>query len=325
MIANIMTIFYVLTVSNEIVNNGTLQKGTAVSRIDEEDGFQLYKYSNYLTSVNNADPDSSASDSIETTSFEEENMYLMTGKFSIIPDGSINVIIISNVHIPLGRDDIPVMKPTVQLLGKTMNLAQLTEAGYDLEIQVKPYLSKEQFNPFLINLTHPPNGRFKNALIKAKKNSTIHATGLLFLADKQPYCEILEFQFVAGKTETNNTISVPWKTKTDDSTASSSKSPIERRINLIRKNLETKTPTSPSATVSKKGRKRRESFATKISDISRSLLSQDEQVETRDSNEEINDNEEIEDDDENIEENGEKDDPPANNSNVRRSKRKKTK
>ena len=53
------------------------------------------------------------------------------------------------------------------------------------------------------------------------------------------------------------------------------------------------------------------------------MLSQDEQVETRDSNEEINDNEEIEDDDENIEENGEKDDLP-NISNVR-SKRKKTK
>jgi hypothetical protein len=89
--------------------------------------------------------------------------------------------------------------------------------------------------------------------------------------------------------------------------------------------LETKTPTSPSATVSKKGHKRQESFATKISDISRSLLSQNEQVETHDSNEEINDNDKIEDDDENIEENGEKYDPPANNSNVRRSKRKKTK
>lgn len=44
-----------------------------------------------------------------------------------------------------------------------MNYAQVTEVGYTIQIQVKPYLSKEQFNPFLVNLTHPQNGRFKNA------------------------------------------------------------------------------------------------------------------------------------------------------------------
>ena len=328
MIANIMTILYVLTVSDEILNNGTLQRGTAISRIDEEDGFQIYKYSNYLTSANNIDSDSS--DSIETTSLKEEKMYLITGKFSVLPDNSINVIIISNVHVPLSRDDIPVIKPTVQLLGKTMDHAQLTEAGYNLEIQVKPYLSKDQFNPFLINLTHPASGRFKNALVKAKKNSTIHTTGLFFLADKQLYCEILEFQFVAAKIERDNTISVPWKTNTDNSTASSSKtnkSPIEQRIDLIRKNLETKTPpTPPLASASKQGHKKRNSFATKISNISKSLLLQDEQMEVPDDDQDINDddNEEIEDDGGNIQENtGEEEDPPANISNVtRRSKRK---
>lgn len=319
MIANIMTILYVLTVSDEIVNNATLQRGTAVSRIDEEEGFQIYRYSNYLTSKTNTDLDSSESDNIETMSFEEEKMYLITGKFSILSDDSINIIIVSNVHIPLGRDDIPVMKPTVQLLGKILNPVQLTEVGYNLEIQVKPYLSKEQFNPFLVNLTHPSNGRFRNALTKAKKNSTVHVTGLFFIADKKPYCEILEFQFVAGKIETDNSVTVPWKTNTNESTASSSKSPIDRRINLIRRNLETKTPPTPSsATASKKGRKKREAFTTKLADISKSLLSRDEQEEIQDSDEEVNDDEEIED-------NEEEDDPPVNISNVRRSKRKRTK
>ncbi|GBC09524.1 hypothetical protein RclHR1_08950002 [Rhizophagus clarus] len=264
MIANITTILYILNVSDEIINSGTLQKGTAISRVDGNDGFQIYKYSNYLTSASHANSDSS--NDIETTPFEEENMYLIMGKFSVSQDDSINVTIISNIHIPLDKDDIPIMKPTVNFVGKTMNYAQLTEVGYTLQIQVKPYLSKKQFNPFLINLTHPVSGRFKNALTKAKKNSTIHTTGLFFLADKQLYCEILEFQFI-----------------------------MEQRINLIRQNLETKpSPSLPLANTSKQGHGGRKSSTTKISEISKSLLSQDQHIEVIDSDQEINDNEEIE-------------------------------
>ena len=321
MIANIMTILYILTVSDESINNGILQKGTAISRVDEDDGFQIYKFSNYLTSAGSNDSDSN--DNIETMPFEEENMYLVNGKFSISQDGSINVTIITNTHIPLDKDDIPAMKPTIHLLGKTMNYAQLTEAGYALQIQVKPYLSKDQFSSFLVNLTHPVNGRFKNALAKAKKNSTIHVTGMFFLADKQLYCEILEFQFIAGKIETENTVSVPWKNKTDSTSSSSKpKSAIERRIELVRQNLETKTP--PSSTSTPKDQ-RRHKISTKISEISKSLMSQDQQIEIHDSDQERNDDE-IEDDGENIQENSEQDDQQTNVSNVkRRSKRQRKK
>src|SRR5579862_8240932 len=204
MISNITTILYVLSVSDEIINNGTLQKGTAVSRVDAYEGLQIYKYTNYLTSTNQTNSDSS--DDIATISFEKDNMYLITGKFCIFQDDSINVTIISSVHVSLDKEDMPIMKPTVHFVGKTMNQAQLTDVGYTLQIQVKPYLSKEQFNPFLINLTHPVNGRFKNALIKATKNSTVHCTGLFFLANKEIFCEILEFQFILGKVESDNTV-----------------------------------------------------------------------------------------------------------------------
>lgn len=196
MIANITTIFYILSVSDEYINSGTLQKGTAISRIDDKDGFQIYKFYNYLTS---SSTNSESNDNFEVNPLEQENMYLISGKFSVAQDGSINVVITTNVHISLDKEDIPIMKPTVHLLGKIMNYAQLSEAGYTLQIEVKPYLSKEQFSPFLINLTHPSNGRFKNALTKAKKASTIHTTGLLFFANSQLYCEILEFQFVMQK------------------------------------------------------------------------------------------------------------------------------
>ena len=49
MIASITTIMYILSVTDESINNGLLQKGIAISRIDNENAFQIYKYYNYLT------------------------------------------------------------------------------------------------------------------------------------------------------------------------------------------------------------------------------------------------------------------------------------
>src|SRR5947207_1521389 len=115
MIANIMTIVYILSVSDESINSGILQKGTAISRIDDNDGLQIYKYYNYLTSPN--DTDSNLNDSSESAPFKEDNIYLISGKFSTTQDGSINVTITTNVHLPLDKEDIPAMKPTVHLLG----------------------------------------------------------------------------------------------------------------------------------------------------------------------------------------------------------------
>jgi hypothetical protein len=291
MIAIITTILYVLSVSDESINNGTLQKGTAISRIDNDEGFQIYKFCNYLTLSNNDDSD--LNDGPGSIPFKEENMYLITGKFSTTQDNSINVTIITNVHLPLDKEDIPAMKPTVHLLGKSMEYAQLSEAGFTLQIQVKPYLSKEQFTPFLVNLTHPSNGRFKNALTKAKKNSTIHTTGSFFFAKDQLYCEILEFQFVSAKMDTDNTITVPWKTKSDShmETSSSSKSAMERRIALVRQNLATQPPpSSKPSTLNPKNK--RKTLTTKIADISKSLLSQNQEIEICDSDQEIIDGDE---------------------------------
>ncbi|UZO15651.1 uncharacterized protein OCT59_007068 [Rhizophagus irregularis] len=163
MIANITTIVYILSVTDETINNSVLQKGMAISRIDNEDAFQIYKFYNYMTLINNTDLDSD--DGSEVTSpLKAENVYLITGKFSTTQDGSINVSITTNVQLLIDKEDIPIIKPT------------------------------DQFTPFTVNLTHPPNGRFKNALTKARKNSTVHTTGVFFFAKDQLYCEILEFQ-----------------------------------------------------------------------------------------------------------------------------------
>ncbi|CAB4474664.1 unnamed protein product [Rhizophagus irregularis] len=254
MIANITTIVYILSVTDETINNGVLQKGMAISRIDNENAFQIYKFYNYMTLINNTDLDSD--DGSEVTSpLKAENVYLITGKFSTTQDGSINVSITTNVQLLIDKEDIPIIKPTVHLLGKTLGYAELTESGYTLQIQVKPYLSKDQFTPFTVNLTHPPNGRFKNALTKARKNSTVHTTG-----------------FVSAKIESDNSIVVPWKLKFDSRNEGSSKSVIEQRISLIQQN----STTQPSLSITPTKNKRKTNM-TKIADISRSLLLQNQQ------------------------------------------------
>jgi hypothetical protein len=305
MIANITAIMVILSVSDEIINNGTLQKGTAISRTDDDEGIQIYKYYNYLTSPT-SNTDSETNDNFEATmSFEEEKMYLISGKFSITQDGVIYVSIITSVHLPLDKEDIPTMKPTISLLEKTMNYAQLSELGFTLQMQVKPYLSKDQFNSFLVNLTHPPNGRFKNALTKARKNSTVYTTGLFFFAENQLFCEILEFQFVSAKVETDSTVTVPWGSKMGSHVEASSTSPksaIERRIASVKQGLATQPPSSTKTPISNPKNKRK-MFTTKVSNISKSLLSRDQQIaddvqERSEHNEDI-----VEDNEETIEDN----------------------
>jgi PDZ domain-containing secreted protein len=124
MIANITTIMYILSVFDESINNGILQKGTAISRIDDEDAFQIYKYYNYLTSQNDTDPD--LNDEYEVKSpLKVENVYLITGKFSTAQDNSINVSITTNVHLSIEKEDIPIIKPTVHLLRKTFGICRI--------------------------------------------------------------------------------------------------------------------------------------------------------------------------------------------------------
>ena len=77
----------------------------------------------------------------------------------------------------IDEEHAPISKPIAHLIGNTTNYADITKTGYTLPIQVKPYLSKDQFQPYTIMLTHPTNGRLKNGLTKSKKNkfvSTCH-------------------------------------------------------------------------------------------------------------------------------------------------------
>ena len=76
--------------------------------------------------------------------------------------------------------------------------------------------------------------------------------------------------------ETENTISVLWKTNADSHIESSSslpKSAIEQRIDLIRQNLAMQAP-SPTSILTQNHKNKHKITTTKISEISKSLQNQ---------------------------------------------------
>ena len=106
MIANITTIVYILSITDESINNSILQKGTAIFWIDHENGFQIYKFYNYLNMQNDTDSDSN--DELEVAlPLKDENVYLITGKFA--PVRSINITITTNSYLCIDKENIPII------------------------------------------------------------------------------------------------------------------------------------------------------------------------------------------------------------------------
>ena len=90
--------------------------------------------------------------------------------------------------------------PMANFVGKTLSSAE-SVGYYNLPLQVKPYVSKDSFASFPVNLTHPQNGRLRNTFSKVKKGSIVHATGVLIYREEQVYREVLELQFLSVKSD----------------------------------------------------------------------------------------------------------------------------
>ena len=168
MITSLSAIVYIVSVTDERYNEKKVQKGVAISRIDTENGYQIYKFTAYANSDNDLiDLDNNLCE--VTQRLQQGGIYQISGKFTPVKDNYFNVTITTSIRLHIDEEHAPISKPIAHLIGNTTNYADITKAGYTLRIQVKPYLSKDQFQPYTIMLTHPTNGRLKNGLTKSKK------------------------------------------------------------------------------------------------------------------------------------------------------------
>jgi hypothetical protein len=273
MIATLSTIVYIASAEKqEIVGNKIMQKGQAISRINEED-HQIYNYTLFASMSDEAD---GYNETLQP--FQTDSVYLLHGKFFANADGTLEVSVTSNKHLDIPEEEIPYSKPFVHLLGRTQHKPTAVKNNYQLGLQVRPYLSSKQCGTMSITLVHPLDGRFKNALEKTNQFASVHVMGALIVLGDKVYCDILEYQFVGTKTDESSTIIVPWKKNSaaetsKDGSSSRSKTGIEKRIASVHENL---LQSPPQPTPSKRAQTTRSSKGkekqTKIGDIARTLI-----------------------------------------------------
>ena len=123
----------------------------------------------------------------------EEAVYSISGKISLHQHSSLNVVVTTSIYV------FQSIRKTYQSANLSFiclaKLEQRRIVGNRLQSECtsETVPVKRPFQSFSIALTHPSNGRYHNALTKAKKNSTIHATGILFSIKNNFYCESWNF------------------------------------------------------------------------------------------------------------------------------------
>jgi hypothetical protein len=243
MISSITAILFILNEKKEIISNKILQKGQAASRTNGSD-HQIFNYTTFVPLSHSSSNDAATnaenqdSDNEHVQVFEQHGVYLVTGKFAWTASGSLELAVTNSQRLHFDGETVPEGRPFVHLLGRTEDAPTRRPEGYRTVLQVKPYISKDQYDTFSVILIHPLNGRFKNALEKTRRFSLVHVMGVLLVHEDTLYCEILEYQFVSTKAEQDTHVTVPWKSNSTvqarEQTAT--KSSFEKRIIALHEN-----------------------------------------------------------------------------------------
>jgi len=245
MIANLSTVLYVTSISEQSLSNKILQKGTAACKINSDGDFLNIQFTLWLP-YNNNESSEDAEDAEEDYYVEkiyEDTICFVTGKFKMLNNGSLELVLSSCKSLLIEKEKMPVCKPIIYLLGKVKQTCNTTDLGYHLTLEVRPYLSSELCGPMDVVLTHPLDGRLKNTFTAAKKLSLIQCTGELLIVDGNIYCNVIEMQFVNTRSESISTSNnVPWATSNIDN--QKKKNSTENRISAIHQSIQSQPPNS---------------------------------------------------------------------------------
>ena len=137
-------------------------------------------------------------------------------------------------------------------------------------LEVTPYLSADMCGPIDVVLTHPPEGRLKNTFTAARKFSTIHCNGELYVVEGQVYCDVIEMQFVSAKSESITPSNIPWKTNNNKKIQSTT----ENRIAAVHQSIQIQQQT---ATIKKESTQ----TPTKVTEIARSAIKRKKDQQTK--------------------------------------------
>jgi len=227
-------------VSEQVLSNKILQRGTAACKTNSAGDVLNIQFTLWLPNSHGQSEESE--EDCHVQKIHPDIVYFLTGKFSMLTNGSLEVVVSSCKHLEIEKDKIPICKPIVYLLGKVKESCNTTDLGYYITIEVKPYLSSELCGPKDIVLTHPIEGRLKNTFTAAKKLSIVQCTGELFILDEKQYCDVIELQFINTKSELASTsTNIPWGISSNDNQRK--KNTTENRITAIHQSMQKQPPT----------------------------------------------------------------------------------
>jgi len=130
MIASLSQIVYIAFVKSEPINEKIVQKGKAISKLDNAGTFQTFQFCQYLPISDTNSDDSDFDDNGEK--LKQDYVYHITEKFALVEDDIIDIIITTSKRLKLDADAISIGQPLVHLLGRIMQLPSINETGYTL-------------------------------------------------------------------------------------------------------------------------------------------------------------------------------------------------
>jgi len=153
-----------------------------------------------MVPLDSAELDDNDIENLYIHKFDQDSVYFVTEKFTMLNNGLLELVVSSCKCLPI---DKPVCKPIVYLLGRVKDACKVTDSGYYMTMEVKPYLTADQRCSINTSFRRPS----KNTFTAAKKLSTIQCTAELFVIENKLYCNVIEMQFINPKSESS---SVPW-------------------------------------------------------------------------------------------------------------------
>jgi len=108
MIANLTAIVYINSVSDD---DGYVQKGSAISRTDNENGFQIYQFTSYLPNPDNSPNSNDTSSTFDIVQpFKEDNVYQISEKFSLLKNELLEIVVTTSLQLNIDKDNILILK-----------------------------------------------------------------------------------------------------------------------------------------------------------------------------------------------------------------------
>ena len=132
MITTLSTVFYVISLVEDKNSKYTIQKGQAISRINNDGNFLIYNFTCWIPLSQSED----TAEFLPLQPLQQDFVYQIIGKFTLSQDASINITITTSIPLSLSEENIPISKPIISLVGHINAEASLTESTYHLPLPV---------------------------------------------------------------------------------------------------------------------------------------------------------------------------------------------